>query len=71
MTGESGAQWRSRLKTQFGELSDLQQIQDEEPAKVAEERHMKWEGIKEGGCPGSSERNCFKEEGGVITVKSQ
>lgn len=41
MTDESGAQWRSGLKTWFGELSDLQQIEDEEPVEDTEERPMK------------------------------
>ena len=31
---------------------------------------MKWEGIKESGCPGSSERNCLKEKGGLDKLES-
>ena len=32
---------------------------------------MMWEGIKESGCPGSSERNCLKEKGGLDKLESQ
>lgn len=31
---------------------------------------MEWEGIKESGCPGSSERNRLKEKGGLISWRA-
>lgn len=65
-TGEWGAQWRSRLKSQFGERSVLQEIDDEEPAKNTQERPVRWEGIKENGYLRSCERSYFNEEGRVI-----